>query len=474
MPAHQALFRLTLTEAQDLAVGVTAGGPADVALVRGCDPESAVAGECIENGTTTGTFRNVAPGTYLLVAQFEEFMPGADPTTTDVTISVARTAPTLPPPNDRCEAAVDVSAGGTFTGTTLGARVDYEAPMCSSRAFADVAYRFTLTAASDVELEVDPAFNMVVAEDCGALRLTHHACRRGWASFGGLPAGTYYVLVGAGSSTSGEAGSFELRVRVRTPAVALAGNTCAEAVTIVPGATVAGDLFGGTNSQATAMYSGSFCLSTMWDGETDVFYRFTLPAPRHLEIRFTSDTLAHTMVFTDCADIRGSTTYCNGAPWTGPVSGLRARNVPAGDYLLRLQAASSSPVPPGPYSLTVGAYVPDATCATPAGTVSGVGSTELTGTTAASFDDHRGTCGSSTAGPDVVYVLDVAARSRVSIDASGVADVSAYLRTTCASEASQIVCADPLAMTTLDPGRYYLIVDASPGPYSVWVDRIAI
>jgi hypothetical protein len=261
VPAHQALFRITLTEAQDLAVGVTAGGPADVALVRGCDPESAVAGDCIENGTTTGTFRNVAPGTYLLVAQFEEFMPGSDPTTADVTIAVARSAPTPPPPNDRCEAAVDISAGGTFTGTTLGAHVDYEAPMCSSRAFADVVYRFTLTEASDVELVVDPAFNMVVAEDCGALRLTHHACRRGWVSLGALPAGTYYVLVGAGSTTSSDAGPFELRVRVRTPAVALPGNTCADAVTIVPGATVAGDLFGGTNSQATAMYYWSFCLS---------------------------------------------------------------------------------------------------------------------------------------------------------------------------------------------------------------------
>jgi hypothetical protein len=473
-PSHQALFRLTLTETRDIAVGVTAGGPADVALVRGCDPDTAVVGDCIDDGTPTGTFRNLAPGTYLLVARFEEYRPGGDPTTADVTIAVALSAPTLPPPNDRCDAAVDISAGGTFSGTTLGARVDYEAPLCSSRAFADVAYRFTLTAASDVELEVDPAFNLVVAEDCGALRTTHHACRRGWASLGALPAGTYYVLVGAGSTTSAEGGPFELRVRVRTPAATPPGDTCADAVTIAPGETVAGDLFGGTNSQAAAMYTGSVCLSTMYDGETDVFYRFSLTAPRHLEIRFTSDTLAHTTVFTDCADIRASTVYCNAAPYSGTRSGLRARNVPAGDYLLRLQAASSSAGPPGPYSLLVGAYVPDATCTTPVGTVSGAGSTELTGTTEASFDDHRGACGSSTAGPDVVYIFDVAARSRVTIDASGATSVSAYLRATCESEASQLVCADPLVATTLDPGRYYLIVDAFPGPYSVWVDRIVL
>ncbi len=346
--------------------------------------------------------------------------------------------------------------------------------MCSSRAFADVAYRFTLAEASDVELVVDPAFNLVVARDCGALRMTHLACRRGWASLGGLAAGTYYVLVGAGSATSADAGPFELRVRVRTPSVPQAGDTCAEAVGIAPGDTVAGDMFGGTNSQAAAMYTGSICLSTMYDGETDVFYRFTLPGTRHLDVRFTSEVLAHTTVFTDCADIRTSTVYCNAAPWSGPESGLRARSVPAGSYLLRLQAASSSPVPPGPYSLRLGVYEPDATCATPAGTVSGAGSTELTGTTAASFDDHRGACGSSTAGPDVVYVLDVAARSRVTIDASGATGVSAYLRTTCESEASQLACADPLATATLDPGRYYLIVDAYPGPYSVWVDRIVL
>ena len=351
---------------------------------------------------------------------------------------------------------------------------DYEAPLCSSRAFADVAYRFTLTATLDVELVVDPAFNIVVAEDCGALRMTGHACRRGWASLGELPAGTYYVLIGAVSTTSSDAGPFTLQVRIRTPGVPQPGDTCADAVAIAPGDTATGDMFGGTNSQAASMYTGSICLSTMYDGETDVFYRFTLPAPRHLGIRVTSDTLMHTTVFTDCADIRGSTVYCNAAPWSGTLSGLTARNVPAGDYLLRLQAASSSPVPPGPYSLTVGAWVPDSTCATPVGTVSGAGSTELTGTTEASFDDHRGACGSATDGPDVVYVLDVAARSRVTIDASTLGGVTAYLRSTCETESSQIVCADPLAATTLDPGRYYLIVDASPGPYDVWVNRVLL
>jgi hypothetical protein len=474
VPSHQAVFRLTLTEARDVRVGVTAGGPADVALVRGCDPTSAVAGECVEGGSGAGTFRNVAPGTYLLVAQWDEWMPGSDPTTTDVAIEVTLAAPTLPPPNDRCDAAVDVSAGGTFAGTTLGARVDYEAPMCSSRAFADVAYRFTLSATSDVELVVNPAFNIVVAGDCGALRMTHHACRSGWVSLGALPAGTYYVLVGVVASTSDAAAPFALDVRIRTPGVPLSGDTCAAATPIAPGATVTGDLFGGTNSLAGTGMTGSICLSTMWDGDVDVYYRFTLPAPRHLDIRFTGDTLVHTTVFTDCADMRGSTTYCNGAPWSGPTSGVSARDVPAGDYLLRLQTASTSPAPPGPYTLTLGALVPDSTCATPVGTVSGPGSTELTGTTAASYDDHRGACGTSTAGPDVVYVLDLAARSRVSIDASGSTGVSAYLRTTCADAASQLVCADPLAATTLEAGRYYLIVDAIPGPYAVWVDRITL
>ena len=138
-----------------MRVVLTEGGPADVALVRGCDPESAVATECVEDGAA-GTFRALTPGTYLLVAQFEEWMPGADPTTADAAIDVNFSAPTPPPPNDRCECAVDASAWGTFAGTTLAAPVDYDAPMCSSRALAAVAYRITLAAASDVEIVVDP------------------------------------------------------------------------------------------------------------------------------------------------------------------------------------------------------------------------------------------------------------------------------------------------------------------------------
>ncbi|MBI4918230.1 MAG: putative metal-binding motif-containing protein [Acidobacteria bacterium] len=473
VPAHQALFRLTLAEARDVRVEVVDGGPADVALVRGCDPETAVAGECVEYWTA-GTFRNVAAGTYLLVAQFEEWTPDAVPSTPDVALTVALSLPTPPPANDRCEAAVDVSAGGSFAGSTLGARVDYEAPMCSSRSFADVAYVFTLSATSDVELVVTPAFNLVVASECGALRMTHRACRRGWASLGALPAGTYYVLVGVQSATADDAGPFTLDVRIRTPAVPLPGNLCPDAVDLAPGASVAGELFGGTNSQETAPIRGSVCLSTINEGDVDVFYRFSLPAPRHLEVRFTGDTLVHSTLFTDCADIRTSTVACNAAPWTGPTSGLRYRDAPAGDYLLRLQTASTSPAPPGPYVLTLVAETPDSTCSAPVGTVSGPGSTELSGTTAASFDDHHGACGTTTAGPDVVYALDLAARSRVTIDASGSTGVAAYLRSDCASASSQLVCADPLAATTLEAGRYWLIVDASPGPYSVWVDRITL
>ena len=186
---------------------------------------------------------------------------------------------------------------------------------------------------------------MVVAEDCAALRVTHHACRRGWASLGALPAGTYYVLVGAASATSDEGGPFTLDVRVRTPAVALPGDTCPEAVALTPGTATTGDLFGGTNSQALAAYSGTICGSTGYGGEVDVFYRFTLPAPRHLDVRVTADTLVHTAVFTDCSDIRGSTVACNAVPYGGTRSGLTWRDAPAGDYLLRLQTASTSPAP---------------------------------------------------------------------------------------------------------------------------------
>ena len=474
LPAYQALFLLTLTEARDVHVTVTEGAPAAVGLVRGCDPAAALNLSCIEGGAGHGTFRNVEPGTYLLVAQHDQ-LPMDPPPTGDVAIDVTLSAPTPPPPNDTCTGAVDISAGGSFTGTLAGARVDYEAPMCSSRAFADVAYAFTLTQPSDVELVVDPGYNIVVARDCAALRMTHLACRSSWASFGSLPAGTYYVLVGTQSPTYDDAGPFTLDVRLRSPAEPMPGNTCADAVNVLPGETVAGDLFGGTNSMSAEPYPGSRCLSAMYDGETDAFFGFTLGAPRHVELVVTSDTLMHLTLFTSCADIAGTTVACNPAPWTGPTSVLRVRDLTAGDYLLRMQAGSFSPAPPGPYTLEVGIYAPDSTCLTPAGGIAGPGSTVLSGTTASSFDDHHGSCPStSTDGRDVVYTLDLSARSRVILDTTGSPETTAYLRTTCESEASQVICADPTAAATLEPGRTFIIIDSLPGPYSVIVDRITL
>jgi len=389
---------------------------------------------------------------------------------------VTFSAATPPPANDTCDDAVDVSAGGDFDGTLLGATVNYGAPMCSSRSFADVAYRFALAGPSDVELSVDPpTYQLIVVGDCDLPRETHFACKPSWASFGSLAAGTYYALVGIGSPTSDAAGPFTLHVRIRTPAVPIAGDDCAAPEDVPFDTDIPGDLFGGTNSLAGTSFAGTICLSTMWDGETDAFYRFTLPGPRHLRVVATSDTLMHATIFTDCADIRTSTVACNGAPWAGPVSGLSWRNAPGGDYLLRLQAASSSPAPPGPFVLRIGADVPDATCASPVGTIVGAGMTELTGTTAGSFDDHRGSCGgASTAGSDVVYTLELAVRSRVTIDASASAGVVAYLRSTCDSESSQILCASPTAAASLDPGTYYLVVDSDAGPYDVWVYRVIL
>jgi hypothetical protein len=226
---------------------------------------------------------------------------------------------------------------------------------------------------------------------------------------------------------------------------------------------------------ASEPYTGSRCLSALYDGETDVYYRFTLAAPRHVELVVTSETLMHLTLFTDCADIAGTTVACNPAPWSGPTSVLRARDLAAGDYILRMQAGSFSPGPPGPYSLLGGIYIPDSTCLTPAGAVSGPGSTVLSGTTSGSFDDHHGSCPStSTSGGDVVYTLDILARSRVILDTTGSPDTAAYLRTTCESEASQVICADPTAAATLDPGRYFIIVDSLSGPYNVTVDRITL
>ena len=474
---HRAAFVLELGGTTDVRVLPTGGDVQYVRLVWGCDAGAGSAAECAYTGASwapwAANFRALPAGTYLLLAEQSTPMPPSGDASVDVTL----TPSPPPPPNDDCAGAIDLGAGGTVAGTFRGATV-------GASGLPDVFYRFTTTTSSDVALAVDGTQTVLLATDCAAIGATTvvSASRWGrWLHAPGLPAGTYYVAVGwpTYADIADDAWGFALDATIRAPAVAGVGDTCAAPAALALPATVTDDFLGADNSTRTPAtpYAGTICSSFENDGDADRFYAVHV-ATAGTNLDVTADRRVHLSLATDCADFRGTTVACAHAPLTGTSSSLAARSLAAGDYVLRVQWAADATMPPGPLTLSVGEHTPDETCLTPAGALTGEGATTLTGSTAASFDDHRGSCGSTaTVGNDVVWTLDLTVRSRVVIDASTSPGVVVYLRRACADASSQVLCTSGTSATTLDPGRYFIVVDGNVrggGAYSVWVDRVAL
>src|SRR5262249_13112967 len=123
-PGPDAAFDLTLAAASDvlLVERVAQNESGAVALeAPACDTTSVLA--CSSSGTPVRTTkRNVAPGDYRVVIADQLGQQGSVEALVRPTV-----APTIVPQGgaDTCAQAIDVSAGGFFTGDTSTANADY-------------------------------------------------------------------------------------------------------------------------------------------------------------------------------------------------------------------------------------------------------------------------------------------------------------------------------------------------------------
>lgn len=160
---------------------------------------------------------------------------------TTFTLSLDFDAPTPVMETDVCGAgAVDISGGGTFTGFFADVADDYTLSCrtgTGSAGFRDAAYRLVLDEASDVVLTASTvgaaagSTFLSLTRDCTSAPSTLACVQRTSAEIRrrSLPAGTYYVLLEAASST---ATAWTLGATV-TPALPRAeGDACISAVDI--------------------------------------------------------------------------------------------------------------------------------------------------------------------------------------------------------------------------------------------------
>ncbi|MBI5499193.1 MAG: DUF4215 domain-containing protein [Deltaproteobacteria bacterium] len=216
------VYRLTLAVAADVTMD-TVGSSYDAVLhlhSSGSCPGPELACDDNTAGGTPGQarfFRNLAAGSYWVIVD------GAGAGGRGNYVLNVDVSSTPPPANDACAAAIDISAGGVFTGSTATAADDHTYSCTPSAAGGrDVWYTFTLAARELVYIDTvdgntwDSVLQLRQGA-CGsaaAVACADDQCR---TYSGGLrsqivrelDAGTYFVVVDGWNA--GAAGGFTLR-----------------------------------------------------------------------------------------------------------------------------------------------------------------------------------------------------------------------------------------------------------------------
>ncbi len=339
------VYVFTTTDPQDVTVSVSPIGAAVnyVAALRTTCADGATEIACRSGNPARFTRRSLPAGTYYVVVSGPATGPG-DSFVLFLTIA----PPTPTPANDICTGAPDVSAGGTFVGSTTACGDDYE-PTCTGAAgYLDIVYRLDLAGAADVTLALGSA-----AAD-SFLDLRSGACGTGTTSIRCLsgasprifqrnvPAGSYWILV----ETQTEA-TTTIDVTVGPPTSACDG---APVINVDYGA---GSTFTYTTTGTTAGRPNDFvpgCLS--FSTAPDMPYRLVLPF--RSSVTFTSDTIGYdgALHVRSACDVASSEVGCNDDCGSTSRSCIGPLTLDAGSYYVIQDGFSSGS---GSFTLTIAA-----------------------------------------------------------------------------------------------------------------------
>jgi hypothetical protein len=372
-------------------------------------------------------------------------------------------------PNDLCAGAIDVGAGGTFTGSTQAAHNDYDPGSGGCTGFSetgpDVAYRVSLQAGDRLVASLDAPWDsaLYVLTDCGS---PASSCAAGSDSgnpehvdFTAMSAGTYFLIVdGYGTA----AGAFLLDVRVSPPVSG--GDSCTDPVQVPAG--------GGSFQSTTAGLMSPYAPSTSCTGAAEPgperVYGITAGAGDVVTAAadFAAGVDGALFVFSDCANL---TTCLAGADRAGPGGSefLRFVGSAAGHYYLIVGGADASG---GMHNLDVSEYTGNG-CAN-AAPLDLTGAPEFMSTAGKinNYSPNSGGCtGFTEAGPDRAYSVNLRAGDQVNatVTPDGSYDVALYLVSNCSDINGSCIAGvdrstsgpETLGAVVAQAGLYYLIVD---------------
>lgn len=372
------------------------------------------------------------------------------------------------PQHDRCEDALDVSAGGRFGLALSGAGADYGLG-CGVAGARDVTFTFTLDEPQDVTLfaqgvlaDGTPETAVVALRDrCDDLA-TERECSSGFPAqvrMRAVPAGTYFAIAASERSVQ-----MRLDVRFAPPTEPPSNVSCDSPLDVSGGGHFAGDLIEVGDDEE---------LACGFVNAGDVVYTFTTTEEQDVELSAISvtDERMHFAVRTACSDPATTLRCISAAP-----ARARMHQLPPGTYYVLLE---SSPVREVDFSFDV-AFVPPTPPPPGDGCSQAIDlqlGTSVDGTLSGRQDMVSVACGcrmdqlvvANSCGfflPDVVYRLNVPQPTDLGVHVSGNASalMTYDLRRECETAPSQLACAHgrPLdsRVRNVEPGDYYLIVEA--------------
>lgn len=408
-----------------------------------------------------------------------ELPPGAYPlyvsglASSDVALRVAYRESEPAPSNETCGTALELASGESVVAELSGANLDSSS--ACQRSTSDLFYRFQLDEPQDVVLRAisldgngTPSLSL---RNQGCVSLASELdCRAGQPArlfVRSLPAGTYFVRVGAGGPSD-----VELSLTLRPPTVPAADQGCAAPPPIPVGVSQAIELGDHENSLASA------CLP----GAVDATRTLTLEQRSDVllvERLSSGDTGAVSLLRPGC-DEKASLSCA--ASDNSPVR-ARAFGLAAGDYAVVAESRVGAPVeltaytrPAGPATLV--AFADGCADAVKVPETGG----RYSGNTSNAHADFEAGCDyggvSAGGGPDQMLKLSLSAPRRVILDMSG-SDYQTLLvvrrADECPGNEVPHACAPGRAAArsfldlVLEAGDYYLQIDGFAGGSGHWL-----
>ncbi len=459
--AKDEVLVLTLTEAH--SVRIAASGPDLTALTlrTTCDDRTTET-SCGSGFPARVRLRSLDPGTYFVIVSL-----AAASGSVDVTVDLSDPVP--PPTNETCASPIDVSAGGTFTGSMAGVSDDITTT-CGFSGWPDLLYTFTTTDAQDVSIsavsDTGDSMGVAVESTCGD-ETSELRCMTGspaGTTLHELPAGTYFIVLEGPSYSPVD---FTLDVEMGPPTPPPPGDLCSSAIPLTLGTPTLGTL---ADKQDDIDTSCGYHYR-------DAVYSFALTTASDITVDVDGGTaFMDASIRPTCADGTSELQCTSGLP-----SHTLLRDLAAGTYYVVVESASAAG-----FNIVVNAST--ATPVTPVTGNDGCSSPYVmpasgglfSGNTTGYLNDLGASCGGGATSPDVIFELDLSAREHVVASTAGSAfDTVLHVSSgMCGGMGTEIACNDDdttapvttsLLDLTLDPGSYFFYVDgfgsSSAGAY---------